>query len=270
VAQPAPGGTEYSWCRAVPGGTGTTLLALRLSPGAAAVTAVQGALRFLQSVHPALRVRLRTSPSGPMLTFPSPAHSPTPLLPLAPESAPDFDALLEHELNRNPWAEPDSDAPVLFATLYELPPPGGAALFVRIHTVACDRSAAAALARELMSLLGGADDAEREPEEAAAEAGFEERIPQRDTWKPFWARGMDMVGYSINGLRTSTLPFVETGTERSTHRLRLGLGRHGTGRRCCSTYTKKILLRCLWRLFAFVVLFFFRKWNKVLVYSLFY
>jgi hypothetical protein len=230
VAQPAPGGTEYSWCRAVPGGTGTTLLALRLSPGAAAVTAVQGALRFLQSVHPALRARLRTSPSGPMLAFPSPspAPSPPPLLSLAPLPAPDFDALLVHELNRNPWTEPDSDAPVLFATLYELPPPGGAALFVRIHTVACDRSAAAALARELMSLLGGAEDAGREPEEVTAEAGLDERIPQRDTWKPFWARGMDMLGYSINGLHTSTLPFVETGTERSTHKLRLGLGRDET------------------------------------------
>jgi hypothetical protein len=237
----APGGTEYSWCRAVPGGTGTTLLALRLAPGgAAAVTAVQGALRSLQSAHPALRARLRPSPSGPTLAFPTPAPPPPPLLPLAPlpapVSAPDFDALLEHELNRNPWAESesspsDSDAPVLFATLYELPPPGGAALFVRIHTVACDRSATAALARELVALLSGAEeDGEREPEAAAAEAGLEERIPQQDTWKPFWARGMDMVGYSINGLRTSTLPFVETGTERSTQMLRLGLGRGETAR----------------------------------------
>ncbi|TVU36412.1 hypothetical protein EJB05_18345, partial [Eragrostis curvula] len=232
----APGGTEHSWFRAVPGGTGTTLVALRLSPGAAAaVTAVQGALRSLQSAHPALRAMLRTTPSGPTLAFPSSAPPPPPLLPLAPESAPDFDALLEHELNRNPWAEPDSssssDAPVLFATLYELPPPGGAALFVRIHTVVCDRSATAALARELVSLLGE-EDGKRDPEEetAVAEAGLEERIPQRDTWKPFWARGMDMVGYSINGLRTSTLPFVETGTERSTQMLRLGLGRDETAR----------------------------------------
>ncbi|KAK3162549.1 hypothetical protein QOZ80_1BG0090820 [Eleusine coracana subsp. coracana] len=235
----APGGTEYSWCRAVPGGTGTTLLALRLSPSAAAT--IQAALRSLQSAHPALRARLRTTAAGPTLAFPSPTPPPPPLLPLAPlplpESAPDFHALLEHELNRNPWgAEPDdasssssdsSDAPVLFATFYDLPPPdGGAALFVRIHTVACDRSAAAALARELVALLGGGE--EREPEDAAAQAGLEERIPQRDTWKPFWARGMDMVGYSINGLRTSTLPFVETGTARSTQMLRLGLGRDDT------------------------------------------
>ncbi|GJN17083.1 hypothetical protein PR202_gb04123 [Eleusine coracana subsp. coracana] len=181
--------------------------------------------------------RRRPDARVPLPNAASAAAPPPRAAPLAGVRAPDFHALLEHELNRNPWgAEPDdasssssdsSDAPVLFATFYDLPPPdGGAALFVRIHTVACDRSAAAALARELVALLGGGE--EREPEDAAAQAGLEERIPQRDTWKPFWARGMDMVGYSINGLRTSTLPFVETGTARSTQMLRLGLGRDDT------------------------------------------
>ncbi|PWZ08202.1 hypothetical protein Zm00014a_027425 [Zea mays] len=227
----ALGGTEYSWLRAVPGGTGTTLLALRLSRGDAA----EAGLHSLRDAHPVLRARLRTSsPSGPTLAFPDPAP-PFLLAPIpAPGSAPDFHALLEHELNRNPWADDPAssdDAPVLFATLYELPAAtGGAALFVRIHTVACDRSAASALARELVALLAGAGGEEPDPEDAAAEAGLEARIPQRDTWKPFWARGLDMVGYSINGLRTSTLPFVETGTERSTQMLRLGLGLDETTR----------------------------------------
>ncbi|KAJ1286333.1 hypothetical protein BS78_03G345300 [Paspalum vaginatum] len=257
----SPGGTEHSWCRAVPGGTGATLLALRLSRDAAAeASAAQAALRSLQNAHPVLRARLRTTPSGPTLAFPNPGPPPAPLLPLAPlpapDAAPDFDALLEHELNRNPWADPetsDEGAPVLFATLYELPPAtGGAALFVRIHTVACDRSAANALARDLVALLGGGDEEELEPEDAAAEAALEERIPQRDTWKPFWARGLDMVGYSINGLRTSTLPLQETGTERSTQMLRLGLGGDETTRlldackengvRLCSAMTAATML----------------------------
>jgi hypothetical protein len=38
------------------------------------------------------------------------------------------------------------------------------------------------------------------------------------------------VGYSINGLRTSTLPFVETGTARSTQMVRLAFGRDDTAR----------------------------------------
>lgn len=221
-------GTEYSWCRAVPGGTGTTLLALRLTRGGAA--AAEAAVRSLQSAHPVLRAHIRAaSTSSPTLAFPSPA----PQLALAPQpSTLDFDSLLERELNSNPWAaEPGPDgAPVLFAALYELhPPASGAALFVRIHTAACDRAASAALLRELLAHLGGAGNPEEE-ESAAVEAGLEDRIPQKDAWKPFWARGVDMVGYSINGLRTSTLPFEETGTARSTQMVRLGFGREDTTR----------------------------------------
>ncbi|KAM0854855.1 hypothetical protein ACQ4PT_008534 [Festuca glaucescens] len=227
----AVGGTEYSWCRAVPGGTGTTLLALRLSPRAGAAEA---AVRSLQTAHPVLRAHLRAaSTSSPTLAFPA---SSAPQLTLAPQpSALDFESLLERELNRNPWAAaepgpgPDG-APVLFAALYDLPPPpaGGAALFVRIHTAACDRAASAALLRELLAHLG--DAGAGDPEAAAVEAGLEDRIPKKDAWKPFWARGVDMVGYSINGLRTSTLPFVETGTARSTQMVRLAFGRQDTTR----------------------------------------
>uniref|UniRef100_A0ACD5VT70 Uncharacterized protein n=1 Tax=Avena sativa TaxID=4498 RepID=A0ACD5VT70_AVESA len=226
----AVGGTEYSWCRAVPGGTGTTLLALRLSPRAGAAAA-EAAVRSLQSAHPVLHAHLRAaSTSSPTLAFPPP---PAPQLSLAPQpSALDFDSLLERELNLNPWAaaeEGPDGVPVLFAALYDLSAPaGGAALFVRIHTAACDRAASAALLRELLAHLGGAGAGDTEA--AAVEAGLESRIPQRDAWKPFWARGVDMVGYSINGLRTSTLPFVETGTARSTQMVRLGFGREDTTR----------------------------------------
>jgi hypothetical protein len=84
--------------------------------------------------------------------------------------------------------------------------------------------------RELLALLGDAGACAGDPEAAAVEAGLEGRIPKKDAWKPFWARGVDMVGYSINGLRTSTLPFVETGTARSTQMVRLAFGRDDTAR----------------------------------------
>ncbi|KAI5003664.1 hypothetical protein ZWY2020_030824 [Hordeum vulgare] len=221
-------GTEYSWCRAVPGGTGTTLLALRLSRRGS--SAAEAAVRSLQSAHPVLRAHIRAaSASSPTLAFPSTAAQ----LALAPQpSALDFSSLLERELNSNPWAsDPGPEgAPVLFAALYDLPPPsGGAALFVRIHTAACDRAASGALLRELLAHLGGAGDPEEE-EAAAVEAGLEDRIPKQDAWKPFWARGVDMVGYSINGLRTSTLQFEETGTARSTQMVRIAFGREDTKR----------------------------------------
>ncbi|KAI5003660.1 hypothetical protein ZWY2020_030820 [Hordeum vulgare] len=217
----------YSWCRAVPGGTGTTLLALRLSRRGS--SAAEAAVRSLQSAHPVLRAHIRAaSASSPTLAFPSTAAQ----LALAPQpSALDFSSLLERRLNSNPWAsDPGRGAPVLFAALYDLPPPsGGAALFVRIHTAACDRAASGALLRELLAHLGGAGDPEEE-EAAAVEAGLEDRIPKQDAWKPFWARGVDMVGYSINGLRTSTLQFEETGTARSTQMVRIAFGREDTKR----------------------------------------
>lgn len=223
-------GTEYSWCRAAPGGTGTSVIALRLSRGGAAAEA---AVRALQNAHPVLRAHLRGTPSSPTLAFPSSA----PQLSLAPQpSVLDFHSLLEREINRNPWAaaapEPDG-APVLFAALYQLPPPaGGAALFILIHTAVCDRAASEALLSELLALLGGAGvgDPEVKGETAAVEAGLEKRIRKKDARKPLWARGVDMVGYSIDGLRASTLPFEETGTARSTKMVRLRLDREDTTR----------------------------------------
>ncbi|KAM3352753.1 hypothetical protein ACQJBY_024141 [Aegilops geniculata] len=223
-------GTEYSWCRAAPGGTGATLIALRLSRGGAAAEA---AVRALQSAHPVLRAHLRGPASSPTLAFPSAA----PQLRLAPQPcALDFHSLLEREINRNPWAAaapgPDG-APVLFAALYELPPPaGGSALFVLIHTAVCDRAASEALLRELLALLGGAGvgGPEVKEEAAAVEAGLEKRIRKKDARKPLWARGVDMVGYSLDGLRASTLPLEETGTARSTQMVRLRFGREDTTR----------------------------------------
>uniref|UniRef100_A0A3B6ENV5 Phthiocerol/phthiodiolone dimycocerosyl transferase C-terminal domain-containing protein n=2 Tax=Triticum aestivum TaxID=4565 RepID=A0A3B6ENV5_WHEAT len=222
-------GTEYTCCRAVPGGTGTTLIALRLSRGGAAAKA---AVRALQNAHPVLRAHLRGPASSPTLAFPSAA----PQLRLAPQPcALDFHSLLEREINRNPWAAaapgPDG-APVLFAALYELPPPaGGAALFVLIHAAVCDRAASEALLRELLALLGGAGvgGPEVKEEAAAVEAGLEKRMRKKDA-RPLWARGVDIVGYSLDGLRASTLPFEETGTARSTHMVRLRFGREDTTR----------------------------------------
>ncbi|CAM0883693.1 unnamed protein product [Alopecurus aequalis] len=220
-------GTEYTCCRAAPGGTGTALHALRLSRVGTA--AAEAAVRSLQTAHPVLRAHLCGSSSSPTLAFPP---SSSPQLSLEPQpSALDFHSLLEREINRNPWAAAEhgpNGVPVLFVALYELPG-GGAALFVLIHTVVCDRAASEALLTELLALLAG-DDPEVKEEAAAVEAGLEKRIPKKDARKPLWARGVDMVGYSINGLRTSTLPFQDTGTARSTQMVRLGFGRDDTTR----------------------------------------
>lgn len=77
-----------------------------------------------------------------------------------------------------------------------------------------------AILRELMETVGGGDT-EGVLEKGEVNLGIEELIRSEDGWKPFWARGKDLVGYSINGLRSAGLGFETVGTERSSEVVRL-------------------------------------------------
>ncbi|XP_072999911.1 uncharacterized protein [Typha latifolia] len=231
----AAGGTEYSWCRAVPGGTGTTVLSLLLS-NPVPFPALQSALHNLHISHPILRSRLTLTPDSRFSFFIPASHDPPQILRSASSS--DFHSLLELELNRNPWSDPlDSGpaegVPVFFPTLYDLPEPGRSVLALRFHTAVCDRSSAVAILMELMGLMGeggGGSDPEGDKEEPSVLLGIEDLIPKKDTWKPFWVRGKDLVGYSLNGFRTSTLRFEDTGSDRSTEMVRLEMTEEETKR----------------------------------------
>ncbi|WOL03502.1 hypothetical protein Cni_G12222 [Canna indica] len=162
------GQTERSFWRAVPGGTGIGVLVLLLSRPVSRFH-LDSALRRLRTSHPILRTQLTTfacgqpfssfddtSPSAPLCTL-----SASDILPLPPATASPFHALLEHELNKNPWAEPAQAHPVFFATAYDgMPEPGRSALALRFHTAACDRSSSAAILEELLRLIAGASDEE--------------------------------------------------------------------------------------------------------------
>ncbi|XP_020262320.1 uncharacterized protein LOC109838274 [Asparagus officinalis] len=58
-------------------------------------------------------------------------------------------------------------------------------------------------------------------EEGEVSLGIGSLLGSEDGWKPFWARGKDLVGYSINGLRSAGLGFETVGTERSSEVVRL-------------------------------------------------
>lgn len=60
--------------------------------------------------------------------------------------------------------------------------------------------------------------------------GIEEFIPSGKANKPFWARGVDMLGYSLNSLRLSNISFVDADSPRFSQVLRLQLNRDETGR----------------------------------------
>ncbi|XP_074592000.1 uncharacterized protein LOC141847810 [Curcuma longa] len=233
------GGTEYSWIRAVPGGTGTTVLALLLSQPVC-LPLLHSALRRLQASHPLLLAHLTaasaahpsfslTDPSSLSLLSLNASDLPPPQEGISP-----FHAVLEHELNQNPWSDPSADRlPLLFATVYQMPDPARTVVALRFHTAVCDRSAAAALLKELLCLMSSAGDGG--PEEGLNRE-IEELIPRQDAWKPFWARGKDLLGYSLNALRTSTLRFEDTSSQlRRSEVARLVLG---------ADDTEKLLTEC--------------------------
>lgn len=94
---------------------------------------------------------------------------------------------------------------------------------LRLHTAGCDRAAAVAVLKELLDLFGGGKaGGEKEGEIGLA---VEDLIPPGKAHKPFWARGVDMLGYSLNAFRLSNLEFVDADSPRRSEmeRLRMDL-----------------------------------------------
>lgn len=51
--------------------------------------------------------------------------------------------------------------------------------------------------------------------------GIEDLIPAGKANKPFWARGVDMLGYSLNSLRLANLDFRDANSPRYSQVVRL-------------------------------------------------
>ncbi|XP_019242162.1 PREDICTED: uncharacterized protein LOC109222246, partial [Nicotiana attenuata] len=216
------GNTEYSWCKAVPSGTGITVLAL-LSKSHD-ISLLQNALHKLQNSNPILKSKLHYEPTTNSYSYIIPSTSHLQIQPFDLSSTAqilqqlkipnhtsisDFHLILEHELNKNSWvntatSSDHSDTDVLFPSIYRLSDEKWA-VTLRIHTSTCDRAAALALLRKLLELMssekgkgineneGGGVESEL-GEKMEVGLGIEEYIPAGKANKPFWARGMDMVG----------------------------------------------------------------------------
>ncbi|CAL5389234.1 unnamed protein product [Camellia sinensis] len=246
------GGTEQSWCKAVPGGTGITVLSLLLSKPPN-FSILQNTLHNLQISHPILRSKLHfsttTTPSFSFITPPTP-HLQIQLFDLSstaeilrslnnPSLSP-FQLILEHELNNTTWRDLDlsldSETDVFFASVYSLSDAEWAVV-LRLHTAACDRTSAAALLRKISAAVAeGGGGVEREIEGGGeVSLGIEDCVPNGKGNKPFWARGVDMVGYSLNALRLANLNFVDVESPRCSKVVRLKIS---------SDHTHRILSGC--------------------------
>ncbi|XP_039156040.1 uncharacterized protein LOC104447615 [Eucalyptus grandis] len=167
-------GTEYSWCRAVPGGTGITVLALLLAKPPD-LSLLRNALHGLQKSHPILRSRIRFDPAANAFSFVIPS---SPHLEIAPFDLSSTSRILNGEDGGGGEGE------------------GGGA--------------------------GG--------EGTPPGSGIEELIPSGKANKPFWARGMDLLGYSLNSFRLAHLDFVDAESPRCSRMMRLKMNREDTQR----------------------------------------
>ncbi|MFS7903665.1 putative chloramphenicol acetyltransferase-like domain superfamily [Helianthus anomalus] len=235
------GGTEYSWCKAVPGGTGVSILAFLFSKQPD-ISHLQSCIHKLQNSHPILRSKLRFDPATSGYSFVTPANSSPPQIQPSDHTQ-SFELTIEHEMNTNPWANTNkqvNETNVMFVNVYNLPEQQWAVV-LRLHTAACDRAAAAFLFRELLGLLGGGGDKEIVKEDGVGLA-IEDCVPAGKASKPFWARGADMIGYSVNSFRFSNLEFKENGVPNSTQLVRMKIGVEDTEKILSASKAKDIKL----------------------------
>ncbi|KAK7268015.1 hypothetical protein RIF29_20697 [Crotalaria pallida] len=232
------GGTEFSWCKAVPGGTGITVLGLLLSKPPP-ISILQNTLHNIQNSHPILRSKIHLDSATNTFHFVTPPNPSIQIQPFDPQStlrilqsesnghdhnnnnhhhADTFQILLEHEMNRNTWRDLSGDgSDVIYASAYEISDERFA-VFLRLHTAACDRAAAVALLREILVRVGGG---EGKTEEGMMNMAIEDVIPVEKRNKAFWARGLDMLGYSLNAFRLGNLGFVDADSPRRSRVVRL-------------------------------------------------
>ncbi|KAL5721226.1 hypothetical protein ACHQM5_013813 [Ranunculus cassubicifolius] len=227
--QPAPqtrslGGTEYSWCRAIPSGTGITVLSLLLCKPFPPHT-LQTIVQKLQLTHPILRSKLTYSTPISFTISPDPYTQINSLT-----TSQSFHQIIEHELSLNQnWPNPvnsDDQTELFYCTHYSIEQGNKWVLVFRVHTSICDRTSGVSLLRELLSLIRG--NGGEEGVDDKVNLGIEEIIPSGKASKPFWARGVDLLGYSLNSFRFSNLEFKDVESTRSSGMVRLRLDKDQT------------------------------------------
>ncbi|KAI9076377.1 hypothetical protein K1719_028487 [Acacia pycnantha] len=251
----AVGGSEYTWCRAVPGGTGIAVLAFLLSKPPLP-SSLETALHKLQNTHPILNSTLHFNSTASSFSFLSSSDRTIPFLKvqsfdlsatstlLLPHHDPPvspFQQILEHQLNHSSWNHhhhsQHTNVPVLFASIYALPDKTWAVL-LRLHVAACDRTTAASLLRELLPLTmdekeGSGEGRKKKKETSSSNLSLamEDLMPsEKGIKKGVWARGMDMLAYSLNSFRLTNLNFEDTKGRRCSQVVRLQLNRTETER----------------------------------------
>ncbi|KAH8485334.1 hypothetical protein H0E87_026943 [Populus deltoides] len=202
----AVGGTEHSWCRAVPGGTGIAVLAI-LTSKLPRNSGLENALHKLQNSHPILRSRLHSGSNTNTFSF---ITSPTPFIKLKAFNVSSTFKILENPLNPKTNLSHPS---------------------IWLHASACDRTTAVSLLQELVVLVSEEEKGALQKEIANEEevtSSIEDLVPNKKAKKGLWERGIDMLGYSVNSLRLTNLKFKDSKSPRSSQVVRLQMNQKDT------------------------------------------
>ncbi|CAK9159833.1 unnamed protein product [Ilex paraguariensis] len=239
----AVGVTEHAWCQAVSCGTGITVLALQVCKAETEISLLQNALPKLQNAHPILRSKLHYNTASNAFSFTTPTKpylqpklfslsSTSQLLQTLSNNSSNtslspLHLILEHEMNTNIWSNPSNfpctGLDVLVSNVYALPEMK-LVVVLRLHTVACDRTTAVSLLRELKELVGEREGGGVQGKKGdIISLGIEELIPNGKAKKPLWAHGVDMLSYSVNSLRLTNLKFKDVKGTRCSEVVRLKL-----------------------------------------------
>ncbi|WJX84839.1 hypothetical protein P8452_67367 [Trifolium repens] len=252
------GGTEYSWCKAIHGGTGIAVLSLLLTKPIE-ISRFQTSLHKLQNYHPILRSKLHHSTSDTTFSF---ATSPIPFIKIKSHnlnvtseilrknqndtvSVSPLQQILEHELNINTWQDRNSsDSDMLFVSIYAMSD-STSVVVMRLHVAACDRTTAVSILRELLVLIKDDDGDEKTEENGLNEKiclAIEDLVPGRKAKKHIWARGLDVLNYSVNSFRFTNLKFNDTKNARFSQVVRMQLDHNDTKRVLAGCKQSKIKL----------------------------
>ncbi|KAL3699074.1 hypothetical protein R1sor_017096 [Riccia sorocarpa] len=246
------GDTELNWCRAVESGTGITVLALLFSRRLE-TSALQPAVDAVQQQHPRLRSHLIWADGKPTFRVSrvpfvkievvdviqrvernsveemQDGEEERGLGEMQDAEEDEWMVHVENELNTNIWSGQQFHGlvpqPVVVVRL-RLLPKNCCLLTVRMHSAVCDRVSSATLLMDLLKALRGAssigdkkvglENDQDPPAEMCSNnlVAIEDAIPPGQANKPFWAHGIDVIGYSLGSRRHSLLPFADPDEQR--------------------------------------------------------
>lgn len=212
------GKTESNWVAAVESGTGTTVTSI-LFERRVPVAEVEEALGDLVRVHPRLRSVIVQEGSEYFFRTAPEAHG----------SVCEVDRRFDEDNAKELWhsiTESELNAP--FPTEFPLPvfapklyllPESQSLLVLRLHAAAADMASTATIVKHIVSSLRRSEG--RVPHDGEAVLpSVEDAIPPGQANKPFWAHGVDVVGYGLVSRRHAYLPFDDTDGVRTSNLLR--------------------------------------------------